>query len=215
VIGLLRVPVPGLLLCAIAAGLVWFLPAAAPGAGNDRLRHAAAIVMLNGDVRRLGEVIRLYRDGWAPEIWLTQDPKSSSIDVPPPIRDPGTRANCETIAALGVPPGATRVLLASGTLTELRQIAAEVRRRGESAVTLVTSDYHARRVRVLWDAHIGRQPRAIVRAAPDSAAVSPLFAFKETLKLIVARLRLADLVSDAGPTWPDVPLVTSCGAALP
>jgi hypothetical protein len=50
---------------------------------------------------------------------------------------------------------------------DVRTIARELKARGGDRVILITSKYHARRVKVLWRILTGQSAKAIVRYAPD------------------------------------------------
>lgn len=137
-------------------------------ATQDSLVPARAIVVLNGEHSRVQEAIRLYREGCAPEIWLTQDPFSASVpeDISRhPLADPGTAENAKQLVAAGIPRQAFRTLpgAAAGTIAEVKLIAAELARLGERRVVLVTLDFHSRRARLVWDRFVGPELTAIIR----------------------------------------------------
>lgn len=139
---------------------------------NDPLVRADAIAVLNGDYpARAHEAAALFKAGWAPEVWLTQDRGSFSDALQPPIRDAGTDSNCRMLKTKRIPLDATVVfqLPAEGTLGEIEQIAGELQHRGGAVVILITSTYHTRRVKLLWRAVVGDHPKAIVHIARESA----------------------------------------------
>ena len=53
------------------------------------------------------------------------------------------------------------------TAEEVRTVARELKARGAERVILITSKFHARRVKVIWQALLGNYPEAIVRYTPD------------------------------------------------
>lgn len=145
---------------------------------EDPLAPARAVVVLGGQVPfRAMEAATIYRQGWAPEVWITrpaQDAEQAALrglDIKVPTEEVTSRAVLER---LGVPPVAIRVLNqpAENTAQEIRVIAQELRQVSGGQVILVTSKPHSRRVRATWRALIGDSPHAIVRyatAAPYDA----------------------------------------------
>jgi uncharacterized SAM-binding protein YcdF (DUF218 family) len=156
----------------IAAAFVW----TASGLGawlivEDPLSPARAVVALGGQVPfRPMEAASIYRQGWAPEVWITRAAQAAEqaalreLKVEVPTEDVYSRAVLER---LGVPPKAIRVLTepVENTAQEVRVIARELQRIGGRQVILVTSKPHSRRVRATWRALIGDSPHAIVRYA--------------------------------------------------
>ena len=136
---------------------------------EDPLAKARAIVVLSGAMPlRAIEAAKLYREGYAPEIWLTHS------------LEPG-----ETLAQMGIPFAGedyydTRVLVHEGvpqeaihvlappivnTADEIKVVADTLAREKGETVILVTTKPHTRRVRLLWRRLAPGQARAIVRAA--------------------------------------------------
>jgi uncharacterized SAM-binding protein YcdF (DUF218 family) len=160
------------LIAVVAAALVWGVS----GLGawlvvEDPLAPARAVVALGGQIPfRPMEAATIYRQGWAPEVWITRGGQEAEqaalralkIEVPP--EEVYSRAVLER---LGVPSEAIRVLSqpAENTAEEVRVIARELQRVGGEQVILVTSKPHSRRVRATWRALIGDSPHAIVRYA--------------------------------------------------
>ena len=167
---------------AAAAGAVLaVLPAAIAGAGlvgsslivEEHVRPADAIVVMNGETPdRVDEAIALHREGWAPEIWLTQLPDSDDLATriaSGDVVDGGTRFNVERLRTAGVPMSAVRVLPepVRNTAQELEAIARVARARHLSSMIVVTSAPHTRRTRFIWDRVIGVPP-IVVRHPRDS-----------------------------------------------
>ncbi len=139
----------------------------------DPLEPAKAVVVLSGRVPfRAMEAASIYRDGLAPEVWLTKEvvgPEERALDRlgVAVVRDESY--NREVLERLGVKPEAIR-LLGDGvwnTVDEIRLIAGELGRDGGDRVIIVTSKTHSRRVRATWSALIGDHPRAIIRYARE------------------------------------------------
>jgi uncharacterized SAM-binding protein YcdF (DUF218 family) len=140
---------------------------------SDPLAPARAIVVMTGDFPfRAMEAAAIYREGWAPEVWL---PQSSAPAREAALRRLGfavTREEESTrrlLERLGVPPGSIRVLTgaARNTREEIDLVRGELARIGGRAVVLVTSKAHTRRVRATWRALGGGTARAVVRYARE------------------------------------------------
>ena len=137
----------------------------------DPLEPASVIVVLGGHVPfRAMEAASLFRQGWAPEVWLTrplQPAEEAALDELGIHRCGEEAMNREALERLGVPSPAIRVLRDGvlNTADEVRLVARELERVGASRVILVTSKPHSRRVRAIWRALVGNSPRAVVRYA--------------------------------------------------
>lgn len=167
-----------LLLAGLAAAVAVGLPWGAGALGRwlvvaDPLEPAKAVVVLSGRVPfRAMEAATLYRDGLAPEVWLTNEVRTAEelaldhLGVPVVRREVYNR---EALERLGVRPEAIRRLNDRiwNTADEVRVVAAELRRAGGDRVILVTSKVHSRRVRATWAALVGDSPRAVVRYARE------------------------------------------------
>ena len=138
---------------------------------EDPLDKAQAIVVLSGRLPiRAIEAAKLYRAGYASQIWLTRS------------HEPTASLQALHIAFIGedfysarvlmheeVPSNAIHVLEPSieNTVDEVRVIAAELTRENGSTVIIVTTKAHTRRVRTLWNKLSGGRGRAIIRAASN------------------------------------------------
>ncbi len=157
----------------ILAALLIAVIFAARGLGRwlvvqDPLDRSGAIVVLSGGMPyRAVEAAKLYRAGFAPEIWLTRPWH------PPAIDQLGVNFKSEEIYSQevliheGVPISAVRIFgpTISNTEDEVRDVSDEMRRSGVSRVIIVTSPPHTRRVRTLWRELAPNGLEAIVRAA--------------------------------------------------
>jgi len=139
----------------------------------DPLEHARAVVVLSGHIPfRAMEAAAIYRQGWAPEVWLTRTEETAEAVA---LERVGVHViseqtyNREVLERLGVPESAIRLLNmgARNTAGEVRIIARELRPLVEQKVILVTSKPHSRRVRATWRALVGNSPRAIVRYSSE------------------------------------------------
>jgi uncharacterized SAM-binding protein YcdF (DUF218 family) len=147
---------------------------------DDPLQHARSVVVLGGETPfRAMEAAAIYKKGWASEVWLTQhglDEEGLAMARLGIDRPTEEITNREVLEHLGVPTGGIRVLAERtvNTADEVRAVARQIgaaggNRRVAAAdrVILVTSKYHARRVRTLWRSLIGERPEAVVRYTPD------------------------------------------------
>jgi uncharacterized SAM-binding protein YcdF (DUF218 family) len=139
----------------------------------DALEPAKAVVVLSGRVPfRAMEAASIYREGLAPEVWLTKEvrtPEELALDRLGVRVVRGDVYNREVLERLGVKPEVIR-LLGGGiwnTVDEVRLIAGELERTGGDRVIIVTSKSHSRRVRATWSAIVGTSPRAIIRYARE------------------------------------------------
>jgi uncharacterized SAM-binding protein YcdF (DUF218 family) len=138
---------------------------------TDPLEPARAIVILAGDFPFRGlEAARIYREGWAPEVWLMRggDPEHEAVLGGLGWRTSGEEeSNRRLLQQLGVPASAIRVLdgRARNTRQEMELIGRELRGGGSSPVILVTSRPHSRRVRATWRAVSNPAGRVVVRPA--------------------------------------------------
>jgi len=169
-----RAVVVGALLVVVAVLLPW----GARAIGQwlmvmDPLEPAKAVVVLSGRVPfRAIEAASIYREGLAPEVWLTKEvvrPEEQALDRLGVAVVRGDAYNRAVLERLGVKPEAIRVLAAAvwNTVDEMRLVAAELERAGGDRVIVVTSKAHSRRVRVTWSAIVGASPRAIIRFARE------------------------------------------------
>ena len=136
---------------------------------EDPLVKAKAIVVLSGAMPlRAIEAARLYREGYAPEVWLTHstEPGETLKEMGIPFFDEDYY-NTRVLIHEGVPPKAIHVLEPPivNTADEIRVAAAALARGKGSAVIFVTTKAHTRRVRLLWRRLATGQGRTIVRAA--------------------------------------------------
>jgi len=138
---------------------------------EDPLEKAQAIVVLSGRMPiRAREAARLYRAGFAPEIWLTRPAEPAASLQAIHIAYIGEDFyNTRVLMHEEVPENAIRILepTIGNTADEVRVVAAELARRGNFKVILVTTKAHTRRVRALWNRLADSRVHAIIRASPD------------------------------------------------
>jgi uncharacterized SAM-binding protein YcdF (DUF218 family) len=155
----------------LALGLAAFLGVGRWLVVEDPLVQARAIAVLSGRMPlRAIEAAKLYRQGYAREIWLTHssDPGETleAIGIPYAGEE---YYNTRVLVHEGVPPEAIHVLVPPivNTADEIKVISAALDREKDRSVILVTTKAHARRVRLLWRKLASKQTRAITRAASD------------------------------------------------
>lgn len=155
----------------LAAALVLFFGIGRWLCVEDPLGKAQAIVVLSGrmPIRAL-EAARLYHAGYASQIWLTRSVEPAASLQALHIAYLGEEFyDTRVLMHEGVPESAIRVLNPSinNTADEMRAVAAELGQENASAVILVTTKAHTRRVRTLWRKLADSRYRAIVRASRD------------------------------------------------
>jgi len=136
---------------------------------EDALARAGAIAVLSGGLPYRAEgAASLYRQGYAPEIWLTRPDSPAKELAAMGIRYEGEEDyDREILIHNGVPANAIRILPGEivDTEDEIREIAVEMDTERAVSVIIVTSPQHTRRVRALWSRLASPNQRAIVRAA--------------------------------------------------
>ena len=158
-----------LILLVLSTPIVIFLGVGRWLVVEDPPQKAQAIVVLSGrmPIRAL-EAARLYREGYASQIWITRplEPGASlaSLDIPYSGEE---FFSAQVLLHEGVPESAIHVLETpiNNTADEMRVVASELTRENGSAVILVSTKAHTRRVRRLWERFGASHGQAIVRAA--------------------------------------------------
>lgn len=138
---------------------------------EDPLSRADVIVVLSGSIPYRAEAAaRLFRLGYAPEVWVSR-PESPAADLQGlGIHFVGEEEyNRQIVMKEGVPESAAHILPGTiiNTEQEMGEIAREMRRTGKTTVIIVTSPQHTRRVKALWKRIVGDNPKLIVRAAAE------------------------------------------------
>jgi uncharacterized SAM-binding protein YcdF (DUF218 family) len=160
----------GALLILLVGGVVAFRSVGYWLIVEDPLQSADAIVILSGGLPyRTIEAARLYRAGYAPEVWITKPHGYEATLEPMGIQYIGEEVySREMLLHSGVPASAIRILepTVSDTEQEVRAISKESIETHKNRVIIVTSPSHTRRVRLLWRVLVGEHPQAIVRLSP-------------------------------------------------
>jgi len=136
---------------------------------EDPLVKARTILVLSGAMPlRAIEAAKLYREGYAPEIWLTHSAEPGETLERMGIPFSGEDAyNKLVLIHEGVPPEVIHVLEPAivNTADEIKVAAAALARVEGTDVIIVTTKAHTRRTRLLWRKLRSGHGRAIVRAA--------------------------------------------------
>jgi uncharacterized SAM-binding protein YcdF (DUF218 family) len=138
---------------------------------EDPVARVRAIAVLSGKMPlRAMEAAKLYREGYAPDVWLTHASEPGETLKRMGIPFEGEEVyNTRVLIHEGVPAEAIHVLDPPivNTADEIKVIGTALAREKDRSVLLVTSKAHTRRVRLLWRKLAPRDCRAIVRAASD------------------------------------------------
>src|SRR5260370_1536620 len=144
---------------------------------EDPLVKARAIVVLSGAMPlRAVEAAELYREGCAPEIWLTRSTAPGETLEKMGIPFSGEDYyNARVLIHEGVPAEAIHALEPRivNTADEIKVVAAALGRESNRTVIFVTTKAHTRRVRLLWPTLVPGQGRAIVRPASGDSFHPP------------------------------------------
>lgn len=154
-LGRARLALAGLAAAALAAGgtawaIGWWLDCSEPP------RKADLIVVLAGHISRPLYASDLYREGLAPEIWLSKPFEPEAVRI---AREAGAvvpteeTINREVLVKRGVPEGSVRVYGPGvmSTYQEALELGKAARTAGKT-VLVVTSRWHARRARWVFRA---------------------------------------------------------------
>jgi len=168
-----RVPrvVLGLAGILLLGGVVTLLGVGRWLVAEDPLEKAQAIVVLSGRMPlRALEAAKLYREGYAPKVWVTHSSEPGATLEAMQIAYVGEDFyNLRVLMHGGVPADTIRVLdpPVLNTADEIRAVSAALEKEKGGTVIIVTSKVHTRRVRMLWHRLVAGHGQAIVRAASD------------------------------------------------
>ena len=140
---------------------------------QDPLVHADVLVVLSGSLpERAVEAARLFRAGYADQVWISAPASPEQALKAMKISFLGEDFyNEKVLLAQGVPADSIRVMArpSANTEEEVRQIAENLRSMDYHTAVLVTSKAHTRRVHLIWRRLVGSEPRLIVRYASDDS----------------------------------------------
>jgi uncharacterized SAM-binding protein YcdF (DUF218 family) len=140
---------------------------------EDPLRKADAIAVLSGRIpSRALEAARVYKQGYAPRVWLTHSTEPGAALAQLSITYVGEDSyDKQILMREGVPENAIAVLDPPilNTADEMTTIGEELRKENGHAVILVTSKVHTRRVKALWRRISAGDGEAIVHGVSDDS----------------------------------------------
>jgi uncharacterized SAM-binding protein YcdF (DUF218 family) len=148
------------------------------------------------------EAATIYKQGWASEVWITtgreraDDKALARLGI---YRPPEHHYSLLTVERLGVPSAAIRVLAepVTNTAEEVRVVAQHLRNAGGGTVILVTSQYHTRRVRLLWRRVVTAGSDARVHYAREEA-LDPERWWSNTTEMIAVAREWAGIMNALG-----------------
>jgi len=134
---------------------------------EDPLQKAAAIAVLSGRMPdRALEAADLYKQGYAPQVWLSYslEPANTLQRYSVPFAGEETY-NRLLLLHEGVPDSAIRILdpPIANTADEIRTFGNALRQQSGRRLIIVTSKVHTRRAAALWKLLSSKDGQAIVR----------------------------------------------------
>jgi uncharacterized SAM-binding protein YcdF (DUF218 family) len=140
---------------------------------EDPLQKSYAIAVLSGRMPdRALEAARIYKQGYASQIWLTHSTEPGAALEKLSVSFFGEESyDRQILVHQGVPEGAIRVLDPPivNTADEMKTIGQALRDENPQSVILVTSKVHTRRVRALWRRISSQDGSAVVRGVSDDS----------------------------------------------
>jgi uncharacterized SAM-binding protein YcdF (DUF218 family) len=163
VFGLLGIVLLSAVICLLGIGR-WLV-------AEDPLQKAQAIAVLSGRMpMRAMEAAKLYREGFAPTVWLTHSTEPGAMLKTMGVSYVGEDIyNVQVLMHEGVPADAIRLLEPPiiNTADELLAVSEALEAGKGTSVIIVTTKVHTRRVRILWNRLAAGRGQAVVRAASD------------------------------------------------
>jgi len=163
VFGLLGIVLLSAVICLLGIGR-WLV-------AEDPLQKAQAIAVLSGRMpMRAMEAAKLYREGFAPKVWLTHSAEPGAMLKTMGVSYVGEDIyNVQVLMHEGVPEDAIRLLEPPiiNTADELSVVSEALEAGKGTNVIIVTTKVHTRRVRILWNRLAAGRGQAVIRAASD------------------------------------------------
>jgi len=140
---------------------------------EDPLHNADAIAVLSGNMpSRALEAARVYKQGYASQVWLTHstEPGATLAELSIPFEGEDFYDK-QVLMREGVPASAIQVLdpPVVNTVDEMETIGGALKSRNLHSVILVTSKVHTRRVRALWNRVSAKDGIALVHGVSDDS----------------------------------------------
>jgi uncharacterized SAM-binding protein YcdF (DUF218 family) len=155
----------------LIAGILGFLNVGKWLVREDPLQKAAAMAVLSGRMpQRALEAARLYKQGYAPVVWLTHTTEPGVTLEKLSIAYAGEEVYDKLLLIHeGVPEDAIQILdpPIMNTADEIRTIGGALAKQTNRKVILVTSKVHTRRTKTLWGKLSRKDGEAIVRGVSD------------------------------------------------
>ncbi|MFI5097494.1 MAG: YdcF family protein [Candidatus Acidiferrales bacterium] len=162
---------PFLAVCLISACLYVFFHVGRWLIVEDPLQNAAAIAVLSGRMPgRALEAAKVYKQGYAPQVWLTHSTEPGATLAKLSVPYQGEDAYDKLILIHeGVPESAIHVLEQPivNTADEMASIGQALAGANPRRVILVTSKVHTRRTQTLWKHLSAANGEAIVHGVSD------------------------------------------------
>jgi uncharacterized SAM-binding protein YcdF (DUF218 family) len=140
---------------------------------EDPLQKAAAIAVLSGRMPdRALEAAKLYKQGYAPQVWLSYsvEPAATLQKYSVPYAGEETYDRLLLLHE-GVPDDAIKILDPPivNTADEMRTFGNALRHQEEKKLIIVTSKVHTRRTAALWRILASKDGQAVVRGVSDDS----------------------------------------------
>jgi uncharacterized SAM-binding protein YcdF (DUF218 family) len=152
-------------------GLLGFLNLGSWLIVEDPLERSVAIAVLSGRMpSRALEAARIYKQGYAPQVWLTHSTEPAETMEKLGVPYTGEESyNKLVLMKEGVPESAIQSLDPPilNTADEMKAIGQALAKDQGKSVILVTSKVHTRRTRTLWRLISLKDGQAIVRGVRD------------------------------------------------
>jgi uncharacterized SAM-binding protein YcdF (DUF218 family) len=172
---------------------------------QDPVERADVIVVLSGGLPyRAQGAADIYKAGYAPEVWVSRPSGPQQPLDKLGIHFVGEEEySREVLIREGVPQANIAILpdAVINTEEEVGEIAREMRRHEKHVAIIVTSPEHTRRVKALWRSIVGRDIKAVVRAAPTDP-FDPSHWWRNTQDSLAVVRELLGLVN----VWLDLPV---------
>jgi hypothetical protein len=140
---------------------------------EDPLQKTSAIAVLSGRMPgRALEAARIYKQGYAPRVWLTYSTEPGETMAKLSVPYTGEESyDKQILIRQGVPEGAIQVLEPPivNTADEMKAIGEALRKEKDGKIIIVTSKVHTRRARALWNRLEAGNGAAIVRGVSDDS----------------------------------------------
>jgi uncharacterized SAM-binding protein YcdF (DUF218 family) len=140
---------------------------------EDPLQRACAIAVLSGRMpSRALEAARVYKQGFAGQVWLTHSTEPGATLGQLSVPYVGEESyDKQILMHEGVPESAIQVLDPPiiNTADEMKTIGDMLKNKNQHSVIIVTSKVHTRRVKALWKRMSAQNGTAIIHGVSDDS----------------------------------------------